>query len=202
MTRRLLAALVVGLILGILADRIVTAAAPWSASDTIDFAPVVLPSLATGAPLGASRPRPVAIDASGRSEPSSDAVGAPLSSNPSEAASVPSTDAAGAASSEAVAGRASASVPRSLSGVRLTWYCLEGVSRCTAGYPPSCACVAVSPDLGWLRGRTFTLELAGISVMVRAVDCDCSARYAIDAYASVFAQLAPLSAGAVTVTVR
>lgn len=87
--------------------------------------------------------------------------------------------------------------------VRLTWYCEPGRSRCTSGWPASCLCVAVSPDLAWLRGRTFTLGANGRQVTVRAVDCNCQARTAIDAYASVWRALGlPLSRGVTTAEVR
>ncbi len=91
---------------------------------------------------------------------------------------------------------------QALRDVHMTWYCLPGVSRCTTGYPASCRCVAVSPDLAELRGRTITICAGETCVEALVVDCSCAATRSVDAYASVFRQFVPLSRGTIEVTVR
>jgi hypothetical protein len=90
----------------------------------------------------------------------------------------------------------------SVSGITATWYCRAGVSRCTAGYSPSCLCAAISPDLAYLRGRHVDVCAGGRCVRVLVVDCDCAAHRGIDLYAAAFEGLAPLSRGRITVTIR
>jgi len=81
----------------------------------------------------------------------------------------------------------------------MTWYCLPGISRCTAGYPADCRCVAVSPDLAELRGQHVSICRGPTCVEVLVVDCTCQAVRSVDAYASVFRLLAPLSRGVIEV---
>jgi hypothetical protein len=54
---------------------------------------------------------------------------------------------------------------------------------------------AISPDLGFLRGRAVKVSYGGSTVVVTIVDCDCQATRSIDLFADAFVQLAPLSAG-------
>ena len=89
-----------------------------------------------------------------------------------------------------------------------TWYCLPGVSPCTAGYPEDGKYAAAGPALraalsDW-RGRTITVSAGGRSVKdVVLVDwCRCDGGGLIDLYAGVFAALAPLDRGRITVTVE
>ena len=107
--------------------------------------------------------------------------------------------------------RATSSTGHVISNVRATWYCNNDPSR-----GPISACqyhhldvvgsdqlyVAVSPDLDFLRGRTFTVIYGSRSVVVTAIDCDCQATHAIDLYADAFVRLRPLSSGSLTVTIR
>ena len=101
-------------------------------------------------------------------------------------------DAAGSTPVRPAAGQA-------LRGIRMTWYCLPGISRCTAGYPADCRCVAVSPDLAELRGQHVSICRGPTCVEVLVVDCTCQAVRSVDAYASVFRLLAPLSRGVIEV---
>jgi hypothetical protein len=80
-----------------------------------------------------------------------------------------------------------------------TWYCNPPVSRCTAGHPSSCLCAAISPDLASWTGHLVRV-CSRACVTVRVVDCNCQSRHGIDLYAAAFRRLAPLSAGALTVT--
>lgn len=54
---------------------------------------------------------------------------------------------------------------------------------------------AISPDLGWLRGKAVRVCYRSSCVVVRIVDCDCQATRSIDLFADAFRRLAPLSAG-------
>jgi len=90
----------------------------------------------------------------------------------------------------------SPSVSNRLSNIRLTWYCLEGRSRCTRGYPDGLY-AAASPDLAYLRGKTVTVTYAGRSVAVTVIDCSCQATRSLDLYADAFRKLAPLSRGVI-----
>lgn len=81
-----------------------------------------------------------------------------------------------------------------------SWYCLPGRSPCTVGFPADGAYAAAGPALrvGAWRGRVVRVN----GIDVRLIDwCACPERI-IDLYAGVFAQLAPLSAGLVTVEVE
>lgn len=87
--------------------------------------------------------------------------------------------------------------------VRGTWYCNADptrgpLSRCTRGYPDGPGpdlFAAVSPDLAHLRGQAIRVCLAARCVDVRAIDCMCSGRAAVDLYADAFEALAPLWVG-------
>lgn len=54
---------------------------------------------------------------------------------------------------------------------------------------------AVSPDLGWMRGKRGRACYRGSCVVVVAVDCLCSRKGGVDLFADAFEKLAPLSAG-------
>lgn len=85
-----------------------------------------------------------------------------------------------------------------------TYYCVTGKSRCTVGYGPGCACAAAGAALrlamGDWRGRTVTVRYGNNEARVRLIDCLCSSGL-IDLYGVVFGQLAPLTAGRITVAV-
>jgi expansin (peptidoglycan-binding protein) len=61
---------------------------------------------------------------------------------------------------------------------------------------------AISPDLGFLRGRAISVCSGASCVVVTVIDCNCQATKAVDLYADAFRQLAPLSAGRLRVTIR
>lgn len=82
-----------------------------------------------------------------------------------------------------------------------TWYCLPGRSRCTVGFPASCLCGAVSPDLRYL-GHHVTVCAGKVCVGVRVVDCRCTGTSGLDLFAAAFRRLAPLSVGVLRVRVR
>jgi hypothetical protein len=88
-----------------------------------------------------------------------------------------------------------------ITGVRATYYCLTGISRCTRNHPGGYY-AAISPDLSFLRGKTITVSYEGRSVRVTVIDCDCQAHHAIDLYSDAFRVLAPLSRGVLSVTIR
>ena len=99
--------------------------------------------------------------------------------------------------------------PRTATTLRgmATWFCLPGASPCTAGYRSAGAFAAAGPRLrsalgpGW-RGRTVTVTAGGRSVEVVLVDwCACPSAD-IDLYAGMFAALAPLDRGRITVSVE
>jgi rare lipoprotein A (peptidoglycan hydrolase) len=85
-----------------------------------------------------------------------------------------------------------------------TWYCKTGVSACRAGYPGGLY-AAAGPGLriGSWRGRAVRVCGNGNCVSVRLIDwCACGGgAHLIDLYGDAFVRLAPLSAGAVHVTV-
>ena len=84
-----------------------------------------------------------------------------------------------------------------------SWYCETGVSPCMAGYPGGLY-AAAGPGLrtGAWRGRTVRVCGSGSCVWVTLIDwCACGSGHLIDLYSDAFRQLAPLSSGAVHVTV-
>jgi hypothetical protein len=81
-----------------------------------------------------------------------------------------------------------------------TYYCLPRVSRCTVGWPASCLCAAISPDLRRWAGSWVRVIVRGRSVRVRVIDCNCQAVRGIDLYAAAFRILAPLAVGRMVVT--
>ena len=85
-----------------------------------------------------------------------------------------------------------------------TWYCKTGVSVCHNAYPGGYY-AAAGPALrvGDWRGRVVRVCGSGSCVNVRLVDwCACGGSHIIDLYSDAFKRLAPLSSGAVRVTVR
>jgi len=92
--------------------------------------------------------------------------------------------------------------PEHTATVLATWYCKTGVSRCTVGYPASCLCAAISPDLSFLTGRYIEVCRGSDCIRVHVIDCDCAATHGIDLYAAAFERLAPLSAGRIEVVLR
>lgn len=59
---------------------------------------------------------------------------------------------------------------------------------------------AISPDLGFLRGKRVSVRYGSSTVVVTIVDCDCQATRSIDLFADAFVKLAPLSVGRLRVT--
>jgi rare lipoprotein A (peptidoglycan hydrolase) len=85
-----------------------------------------------------------------------------------------------------------------------TWYCKAGVSACHSQFP-SGMYAAAGPALrvGDWRGRRVQVCSGGNCVVVTLVDwCACGGSHIIDLYSGAFQRLAPLSSGAVQVTVR
>jgi rare lipoprotein A (peptidoglycan hydrolase) len=85
-----------------------------------------------------------------------------------------------------------------------TWYCQTGVSACHNAYPGGLY-AAAGPGLrvGAWRGRVVEVCSGGRCVWVRLIDwCACGGNHLIDLYSDAFRQLAPLSSGALPVTVR
>lgn len=135
----------------------------------------------SGAPTDEAIPRTRGIEPATTTDPAPEAVvGAPPS--PAAVSQQPSASAV---------------------SVRGTWYCNADpargpLSRCTRGHPDGPGLdlyAAVSPDLAELRGQQIRVCLAARCVVVRAIDCVCSAQAAVDLYADAFAVLAPLSVG-------
>ena len=84
-----------------------------------------------------------------------------------------------------------------------TWYCKTGVSACHHSYPGGLY-AAAGPELrvGNWRGRHVHVCGNGQCVNVTLIDwCACGGNHIIDLYSDAFVHLAPLSAGAVRVTV-
>jgi len=84
-----------------------------------------------------------------------------------------------------------------------TWYCKTGVSACHHSYPGGLY-AAAGPELrvGNWRGRHVRVCGNGHCVNVTLIDwCACGGNHIIDLYSDAFRYLAPLSAGAVRVTV-
>ena len=85
-----------------------------------------------------------------------------------------------------------------------TWYCKTGVSVCHSDYSGGLY-AAAGPALrvGDWRGRRVQVCGGGSCVVVTLVDwCSCGGSHIIDLYSAAFQQLAPLSSGAIRVTVR
>jgi rare lipoprotein A (peptidoglycan hydrolase) len=85
-----------------------------------------------------------------------------------------------------------------------TWYCKPGVSACHHAYPGGLYAAAGSElRIGKWRGRHVQVCGNGNCVNVTLIDwCACGGNHIIDLYSDAFRRLAPLSAGAVHVTVR
>jgi rare lipoprotein A (peptidoglycan hydrolase) len=84
-----------------------------------------------------------------------------------------------------------------------TWYCKAGTSACAFGYPGGMY-AAAGPELrvGAWRGRIVRVCSGGPCVVVKLIDwCACGGSHVIDLYSDAFRRLAPLSSGALTVTV-
>lgn len=84
-----------------------------------------------------------------------------------------------------------------------TWYCKSGSSVCASGYPGGMY-AAAGPGLrvGSWRGRIVRVCGGGSCVAVKLIDwCACGNGHLIDLYSDAFRRLAPLSSGAVHVTV-
>jgi Lytic transglycolase len=99
-------------------------------------------------------------------------------------------------------------IPLRLTGKRAsgsaTWYCLSGVSSCHYQYA-SGMYAAAGPALrvGDWRGRRVQVCGGQGCVVVTLIDwCACGGSHLIDLYSGAFRLLAPLSSGAVQVTVR
>lgn len=95
-------------------------------------------------------------------------------------------------------------LPRSRTSGVASWYCLQGRSRCTSGYPGGLY-AAVRRDLLWLRGKTINVCQSGTRrcVKVVVIDCNCGPHAnVIDLYSDAFRRLAPLSRGRLDVTLR
>ena len=87
-----------------------------------------------------------------------------------------------------------------------TWFCNHDasrgpLSRCSVGRTGGLY-AAISPDLGFLRGRAISVCSGASCVVVTVIDCNCQATRAVDLYADAFRVLAPLSAGRLKVTIR
>jgi rare lipoprotein A (peptidoglycan hydrolase) len=84
-----------------------------------------------------------------------------------------------------------------------SWYCKAGVSSCHDGYPGGLY-AAAGPALrvGDWRGRTVSVCGSGSCVNVKLIDsCWCASGRVIDLYSDAFSQLAPTSAGTISVRV-
>jgi hypothetical protein len=92
-----------------------------------------------------------------------------------------------------------------------TYYCLSGVSRCTAAYPRGGLYAAAGPELraalrdeyGSWRGRRVTVRYGDARVAVTLIDwCACGGDHAIDLYSDAFRRLSPLWRGVLDVSIR
>jgi rare lipoprotein A (peptidoglycan hydrolase) len=84
-----------------------------------------------------------------------------------------------------------------------TWYCKTGTSVCASGYPGGMY-AAAGPGLrvGSWRGRVVLVCGGGACISVKLIDwCACGNGHLIDLYSDAFRRLAPLSSGAIHVTV-
>ncbi|HEV8402456.1 MAG TPA: RlpA-like double-psi beta-barrel domain-containing protein [Candidatus Limnocylindrales bacterium] len=84
-----------------------------------------------------------------------------------------------------------------------TWYCKTGSSPCASGYPGGMY-AAAGPGLriGAWRGRVVRVCGGGSCITVKLIDwCACGNGHLIDLYSDAFRRLAPLSSGAIHVTV-
>ena len=99
-------------------------------------------------------------------------------------------------------------VPLRLTGKRAsgsaTWYCMAGVSSCHYQYAGGMYAAAGPPlRVGDWRGRRVQVCAGGGCIVVTLIDwCACGGSHIIDLYSDAFRRLAPLSSGAVQVTVR
>jgi rare lipoprotein A (peptidoglycan hydrolase) len=85
-----------------------------------------------------------------------------------------------------------------------TWYCKAGVSACHSQYAGGMY-AAAGPALrvGDWRGRRVQVCGGGNCVVVTLIDwCACGGSHIIDLYSAAFQRLAPLSSGAIQVSVR
>lgn len=84
-----------------------------------------------------------------------------------------------------------------------TWYCKTGVSACHNDYSGGYyAAAGPSLRVGDWRGRVVRVCGSGSCVNVRLIDwCSCGGSHIIDLYSDAFRRLAPLSSGALRVTV-
>jgi rare lipoprotein A (peptidoglycan hydrolase) len=88
-------------------------------------------------------------------------------------------------------------------GGSATWYCKTGSSACASGYPGGMY-AAAGPELrvGAWRGRVVRVCSGGDCIVVKLIDwCACGGSHVIDLYSDAFRRLAPLSSGALKVTV-
>lgn len=194
-------------------------------AETVLLAAVIAGALGTGSNLAAAasrsaqEPAPIPDDGTGFEEgtPTPEAPG--LSAAPSEVAphspwpvlvspSVAPRDEKVLPRhlrAPALSGPTPAPRPRQIARLEgpASWFCLPGRSACTRGFAAGGAYAAAGPPIraalgaGW-RGRVVLV--AGIRV--KLIDwCACGGGRLLDLYGSVFRQLAPLSAGVITVTV-
>lgn len=60
---------------------------------------------------------------------------------------------------------------------------------------------AISPDLGFLRGKPVKICYAASCVVVSVIDCLCSRMGGVDLYGDAFVKLAPLPTGKLKVII-
>lgn len=93
---------------------------------------------------------------------------------------------------------------RKTSGVA-SWYCLNGVSRCSRNHPDGkdSYFAAIRRDLLFLRGRKIQVCEGSKCLGVTIIDCNCGKNAnLIDLYSDAFSYFYPLSKGAFKVTIR